>query len=645
MAAFARKAPEARDVRALMDGDEPWASETHPRVALGAEGSLDASFKTCAYVRSDGGGDERLRLDVRAKAPGGDDASIGAAEFSRDDLVRARDPVVAPRRAGRGRLLPRATPLGPDEVPDAAARRAGTACLRQAFLLDDGRVLSEACCESAGAHEIVRDVLKPVADGATRAAAAWLARAERERVVRCAFADDDDARAHGARKAARGGARRARRDARGRGGRRRRAAGRRQGEPRAARAVGLSGSRGGCGAATSPNPLGAEDAAAPAPFVRVEVERDGARTRLGRTNTEYASVAPSFGANARAERSCPHAAPRTAFEAEEGAARLVAGSTCRRWASRRSSRPTRPRRGARARPDPARRALLRRARRRRRSYWRSCVPLPAPSAGPPAPAWVPRRPGAEVFVAVHVVALEGAAAAALPDGGDEDDLRAHGSAPPRRPRPRRPGTTAGCAATARRSRRRARGSAGSPPRPRPRRGPGGAASSRRRATRCLGDLHAIDATPARWRGDGLIAHGTNRRARLPGVGAGRRGNGAGAPRHVHGRRARRRRHAGPDGGGLLRLQRGASGGDETAAAYATRRALVLAQALQVLAQALRAKVAWLPPRVRAPAKEVCKAGAKGHGRRLPLADIDGGPRTGDARGRRRHRQRAAGRQR
>ena len=30
MAAFARKAPEARDVRALMDGEAPWASETHP---------------------------------------------------------------------------------------------------------------------------------------------------------------------------------------------------------------------------------------------------------------------------------------------------------------------------------------------------------------------------------------------------------------------------------------------------------------------------------------------------------------------------------------------------------------------------------------------------------------------------------------
>ena len=139
MAAFARKAPEARDVRATLDTDEPWASEAHPRVAIGAEGSLDASFKTCAYVRSDGGGDERLRLEVRAKAPGGDDASLGAAEFSRDDLVRAREPVVAPLAPGAGAFC-RATPLGPDEVLDAAARRAGTACLRQAFLLDDGRV-------------------------------------------------------------------------------------------------------------------------------------------------------------------------------------------------------------------------------------------------------------------------------------------------------------------------------------------------------------------------------------------------------------------------------------------------------------------------------------------------------------------------
>ena len=115
---------------ALMDTDEPWASEAHPRVALGAEGSLDASFKTCAYVRSDGGGDERLRMEVRAKAPGGDDASIGAAEFSRDDLVRAREPVVAPLAPGAGAFC-RATPLGPDEVLDAAARaRARPACAR-----------------------------------------------------------------------------------------------------------------------------------------------------------------------------------------------------------------------------------------------------------------------------------------------------------------------------------------------------------------------------------------------------------------------------------------------------------------------------------------------------------------------------------
>ena len=431
MAAFARKAPEARDVRAVMDGEAPWASEAHPRVALGAEGSLDASFKTCAYVRSDGGGDERLRLEVRAKAPGGDDASIGAAEFSRDDLVRAREPVVAPLAPGAGAFC-RATPLGPDAVLDAAARRAGTNTMRQAFLLDDGRVLSEACCEGVGAHEIVRDVLKPVADGATRAAAAWLARAERERVLRCAFADDDDARAHGARKlrvavlGARGVARAA-------------AVG--DGAPPADVKANLARlGRSAFGFARRlrsgdlPNPLGAEDAAAPAPFVRVEVERDGARTRLGRTNTEYASVAPSFGANARAERSCPHAAPRTAFEAEEGAARLVAGSDL-------SPLGVAPVLEAYA-PAAGGAALVLTLLDERYSVERgvvgevigeACIDLPAPSAGPPAPAWVPvGGSGAEVFVAVHVVALEGAAAAALPDGGDEDDLRAwlDAAAPP-----------------------------------------------------------------------------------------------------------------------------------------------------------------------------------------------------------------------
>ena len=586
MAAFARKAPEARDVRALMDGEAPWASETHPRVALGAEGSLDASFKTCAYVRSDGGGDERLRMEVRAKAPGGDDASIGAAEFSRDDLVRAREPVVAPLAPGAGAFC-RATPLGPDEVLDAAARRAGTACLRQAFLLDDGRVLSEACCESVGAHEIVRDVLKPVADGATRAAAAWLARAERERVVRCAFADDDDARAHGARKlrVAVLGAR----------GVTRAAAVGDEAPPADVKANLARLGRSAFGFARRlrsgdlPNPLGAEDAAAPAPFVRVEVERDGARTRLGRTNTEYASVAPSFGANARAERSCPHAAPRTAFEAEEGAARLVAGSDLSPLGVAPVLEAYAPAAGA---------ALVLTLLDERYSVERgvvgevigeACIDLPAPSAGPPAPAWVTvGGSGAEVFVAVHVAALEGAAAAALPDGGDEDYLRAWlGAAAPPAPAAardhgwmRRHGEA--LAATGARLRRLA-----------------AEAEAQARAGR------SCFKSSARKGDAGVAAHGTNVHAYLASV-RGVEGGAAllamctaGAPAAAA--------TLGSDGGGLLRLQRGASGGDETAAAYATRRSLVLAQALQVLAQALRAKVAALAAAGPSAAKGVCES--------------------------------------
>ena len=62
---------------------------------------------------------------------------------------------------------------------------------------------------------------------------------------------------------------------------------------------------------------------------------------------------------------------------------------------------------------------------------------------------------------------------------------------------------------------------------------------------------------------------------------------------------------GSDAGGLLRMRRELGGDEARAAAYATRRALVLAQALQVLAQTVRAKVASL---LASPstAKEVCK---------------------------------------
>ena len=162
--------------------------------------------------------------------------------------------------------------------------------------------------------------------------------------------------------------------------------------------------------------------------MRVEVERDGARTRLGRTNTEYASVAPSFQrepTRARSGLRCPHAAPRTAFEAEEGAARLVAGSDLSPLGVAPVLEAYAPAAGA---------ALVLTLLDERYSVERGVVgevigearvELPAPSAGPPPPAWVPvGSSGAEVFVAVHVAALEGAAAAALPDGGDEDDLRA-----------------------------------------------------------------------------------------------------------------------------------------------------------------------------------------------------------------------------
>ena len=266
---------------------------------------------------------------------------------------------------------------------------------------------------------------------------------------RCAFADDDDARAHGARKlrvavlGARGVAPRGR--------------GVGDGAPPADVKANLARlGRSAFGFARRlrsgdlPNPLGAEDAAAPAPFVRVEVERDGARTRLGRTNTEYASVAPSFGANARAERSCPHAAPRTAFEAEEGAARLVAGSDLSPLGVAPVLEAYAPAAGAGA-------SLVLTLLDERYSVERGVVgevigeariARPAPSTGPPAPAGVPvGGSGAE---------------ASWPSTSRRSRARRR-RAPGRRrrgparvarrrarPRPRRPGTTAGCAATARR---------------------------------------------------------------------------------------------------------------------------------------------------------------------------------------------------
>ena len=104
---------------------------------------------------------------------------------------------------------------------------------------------------------------------------------------------------------------------------------------------------------------------------------------------------------------------------------------------------------------------------------------------------------------------------------------------------------------------------------------------------------------------GVAAHGTNVHAYLASV-RGVEGGAAllamctaGAPAAAA--------TLGSDGGGLLRLRRELGGDEARAAAYATRRALVLAQALQVLAQALRAKVAALAAAGPSAAKEVCES--------------------------------------
>lgn len=574
MAAFARKAPEARDVRATLDTQEPWASETLPRIALGADGSLDARFQTCAYVRSDGGGDERLRLEARVRTTAsGNDVSLGAAEFSRNELARATQLVVAPLAPGAGAFC-RATPLGPDETLDAAARAAGAACLRRAFLLEDGRVLSEACCESVGAHEIVRDVLKPVADGAMQAATTWLARAERERVFRCAFNNDEDARAHGAqmlRIAVLGarGVTRATSD---------------EAPPADVKANLSKLGRSAFGFArrlrSGDLPMvGVEGSAAPSPFVRVALKRDTVATPLGRTNTEYASGAPSFGANARAAKSCPHAAPRVSFEATKEGTRLVDGSDL-------SPLGIAPVIEAYAPTDGA--TLVLTLLDERYSVERGIegevlgearVELPPPSAGPPAPCWVPvGDAGAEVFVAVHVAALPGAAAE-TPGAGEDGDVHAwlgDINVPPASITPehgwmRRHGEA--LVATGSTLRKL-----------------GAEADAKARAgERCFkASMRKDDAQ--------VSAHATNVHAYLVSV-RGLEGGAAllamataGAPTAAA--------TLGSDGGGLLKLRRDLVGKTGTAfearaAAYVGRRALVLSQALQVLAQAVRAKVAAL----------------------------------------------------
>ena len=125
-----RKAPEARDVRALMDGEAPWASETHPRVALGAEGPRrelqDLRVRSLRRRRR-----RAAAAGGARQGAGGDDASSARPSSRARRSPRARDPVVAPLAPGAARLLPRSTPLGPDEDLDAAARRGGgRACAR-----------------------------------------------------------------------------------------------------------------------------------------------------------------------------------------------------------------------------------------------------------------------------------------------------------------------------------------------------------------------------------------------------------------------------------------------------------------------------------------------------------------------------------
>lgn len=324
--------------KAVEDGKEPEPDEEHPlatwRTETISEVGETLSFAVPASLAGLDDGKERVvkvKLEVAQEAtrPGGKASStvVGLATFLASDLVSRQ---WCEARLGGGPAMCVATRFAAEpSASESVASGVGDPCCARIdeclmFGLGPARDL---VVEPRGTHDLVRGAVQPVADAMLESAAAWLRRSEAARTDAALFDDDTEAGRHGARRArvAVLGAR---------GLSRRRRAGKKAGS-------GSSGDR-------SPRPdgssskstvkktfsaavglarrirdgeaprLGVDDGGDDAPpscfaIAEFRSNRRPFPEELGRTNTEYATESPAFGANARADTNCPHAKPQREF--------------------------------------------------------------------------------------------------------------------------------------------------------------------------------------------------------------------------------------------------------------------------------------------------------------------------------------------
>lgn len=318
------------------NGGEEWRSETIEKVSRA--GTLD--FCVPAPLSDDSREDFVVRLEAKIVEEASTTSTplprvVGTATFSRSLLLSAAEASSTPRQQVSAQLQ------GSGPLATCVARVARSSSSFRAFeaiahavadpdqmridqalaLGGESPLLSrEVCVEPRGTHDIVRGALQPVADAMLESAAAWVRRSDAARSDAALFEHDAEARSRGARRVRLGilgarGLRRRVRDKRTSGGNSSKSAAAQQSLKKTwSAAVGLA-KRIRDGEAPRFGVDDGGDAAPPSCYAVAEL-RSTKRPfpeKLGRTNTEYATESPAWGANARADSSCPHSKPSTDF--------------------------------------------------------------------------------------------------------------------------------------------------------------------------------------------------------------------------------------------------------------------------------------------------------------------------------------------
>ncbi|KAJ1456360.1 hypothetical protein M885DRAFT_177116 [Pelagophyceae sp. CCMP2097] len=339
------KSSKASDAYFLEETSVNYKSETKPELRLcnGPDAAEDAPPERGAdfTVALDATGLETLTMKLSAHPDGHNPVVVGEAVISVMELLKVGGASALFEGHVAGAWLEALVLGGPPRISKiaAAVTHAGAPFVGQAYALWSDlaapQLAFECVVEPMGVHDLVAAAITPVADAMLEASACWLARSERARADAAAFDDDEEAQRYGARRvriAILGARGLTRLDASGNVPKRSFSA--------VGSAVGSSwrtmrglAQRLRDGEVPRLGMDDGGDSSCPSPFASAALHspRRAFAVPLGRTNTEYATESPSWGANARAAGFCAHAKPSTEFMANAPTSRLIgpeSASTC-----------------------------------------------------------------------------------------------------------------------------------------------------------------------------------------------------------------------------------------------------------------------------------------------------------------------------